>query len=62
MSKEEFEIKVFEKLRQYLPNKSEKELKKAIKEYSDIVNDGYTGHNDIERGIDYAAWNISLCL
>lgn len=40
MSREEFESKVLEKLRQYSPTKSEKELTKAIKEYSDIMKDG----------------------
>lgn len=62
MNKEEFKNKVLEKLLEYAKNKSEKDLTKAIDEYADIIEEGYTHYQGIEYGIDYAAWNISLCI
>lgn len=62
LSRKEFEGKVLEKLKEYAGGKSEDELKEAISEYDDIIQEGYTHHRGQEYGWDYAAWNISMCI
>lgn len=62
LSREQFAEKVFEKLQEYASRKTEDELKAAIKEYDSIIQDGFTHYRGRKYGIDYAAWNIFLCL
>lgn len=62
MGREEFRNKVLEKLREYTRGKSDQELMKAMDEYSDLMEEGYTHYQGIEYGYDYAAWNISMCI
>ena len=62
MKREEFEGKVLRKLKKYAPKKTDKELRLALSEYSDLVEEGYNHYQGIEYGCDYAAWNISMCI
>ncbi len=46
----------------YSPHKTDEEILEAIEEYDDIMRDGYKSRFGVEYGVDYAAWNISLCI
>lgn len=71
MTKDVFRKKVFELLHEegYAPHKSDEELEEALDEYDDILTDGYEMISEEENeadglrhGIDYAAWNIAMCI
>ena len=64
MSFEDFKEKVFVKMHEkgYSPNKTDAEIKAAIEAYEDIVKDGFENVHGKTYGVDYAAWNISLCI
>lgn len=59
---------VFKKLHEegYAPHKSDDELREAMAEYQDIMEDGYSEHGagprGMEHSIEYAAWNIAMCI
>lgn len=63
MSIEQFKDEVFKLLKnKYSTCHDDDYLKQAIREYDDIIRDGYAHDYGLEYGIDYAAWNISMCI
>ena len=63
----DFRKAVFEKLHVpgYAPGKSDEELLEAMEEYADCLQEGFQltdGPRGIEHGIEYAAWNIAMCI
>ena len=66
MTREEFEKKVFQMLHsdEYSGDKPEAYLIDAMKEYADVVDDGYeiSAEEGFDYGIEYAARNISMCI
>ena len=66
MTKDQFKEKVFEKLHEkgYSDYKTDEELREAIEEYADIIDDGFSRMKEYGEvsGIRYAANNISMCI